>query len=246
MLQIVPDPDTTAKSPAKSRVPHALRQAFRAEVKRRVGDGDFAERERVALELANEAVCAELTEALEVFVDAHGDEDVLVDGVRYRLHTWGRLDYHSVVGPLSVRRPIFRKVGVRNGPTVVPLELAAGLVERATPALAGRVAMAKADGASRDLHRQLLASHRVPPSRATLEVMGSSAYSCSSSPRAAWVARCMRLRVSLSISSPAGNPAAFPRVAFSSRRPSGGLTHRATFEAPAVHQPRVQIADCAQ
>jgi len=174
MLQIVPDPDTTAKSPAKSRVPHALRQAFRAEVKRRVGDGDFAERERVALELANEAVCAELTEALEVFVDAHGDEDVLVDGVRYRLHTWGRLDYHSVVGPLSVRRPIFRKVGVRNGPTVVPLELAAGLVERATPALAGRVAMAKADGASRDLHRQLLASHRVPPSRSTLEVMGNA------------------------------------------------------------------------
>lgn len=170
MLQIVPDRDATAKSSVR----RALREAFAAEVKRRVGEGDFAERERLALELANEVVCAELTEALEEIVEAHGEEDVLVDGVRYRLHTWGTLDYHSLVGPLSVRRPTFRKVGVRNGPTVVPLELAAGLVERATPALAGRVAMAKADGSSRDLHRHLLASYRVPPSRSTLEVMGNA------------------------------------------------------------------------
>ena len=61
MLQIVPDPDTSANS----SVPPALREAFAAEVKRRVAERDFAERERSAMALANEVVCAELTRALE-------------------------------------------------------------------------------------------------------------------------------------------------------------------------------------
>jgi len=170
MLQIVPDPDASAKY----SVPRELRDAFRAEVNELAAGDDFEARERMALALANELVRTDLTQALEEIVEEHGDEDVLVEGERYRLHAWGTGQYGSLAGPLRVRRPTFRKVGVRNGPTVVALELAAGLVERATPALAGRIAMGKADGGSRDLHRLLLGSHRVPPSRATLEVMGNA------------------------------------------------------------------------
>lgn len=170
MLEIVPDQDATAKSSVSRR----LRDVFRAEMDQRVGDGDFASRERMALELANEVVRANLTEALQDIVEEHGDEDVLVDGERFRFHAWGTGRYPSLVGPLSVSRPTFRKVGVRNGLTVVPLELAAEIVEGATPALAGRVARGKSQGPSRDLYEDLLASHRVPPSRSTLEVMGNA------------------------------------------------------------------------
>src|SRR5690606_7449048 len=97
--------------------------AFRAEVDERVGDGDFASREEVALALANEVVRADLTEALQTIVASHGVEDVLVGDERYRFHETGSQRYASFVGPLEVERPTFRKVGVRNGPTVVPLDL---------------------------------------------------------------------------------------------------------------------------
>jgi hypothetical protein len=187
MLQIVPDQDAVAKS----RPPRRLQDAFGAEVRERTAGGDFADRERAALELANELVRAELTAALEDLVVAHGSEDVLVDGERYRFHAWGTGRYHSLVGTLAVRRPTFRKVGERNGATVVALELAAGLMERASPALAERIAMGKADGTSRDLHRQLVASFRVPPSRSTLEVLGN-AFGCALDRRQAVVGAVAR------------------------------------------------------
>lgn len=170
MLKIVPDRDASANPLVSLR----FIEAFRAEVGERVGDGDFARREEVALALANEAVRAELTAALQDIVVSHGTEDVLVDGERYRFHEAGSQSYASFVGPLEVERPTFRKVGVRNGPTVVPLDLAAGLVHGTTPALASRIARGKAKDPSRDLFDDLVASHRVPPSRTTLENKGNA------------------------------------------------------------------------
>jgi len=76
MLKIVPAPD----APANPLVRRRLVAAFRAEVDRRVGDGDFARRAEVALALANEVVRAELTAAPEAVVASHGTEDALVDG----------------------------------------------------------------------------------------------------------------------------------------------------------------------
>lgn len=170
MLKIVP----AEEAPAKPSVSRRLVDAFRAEVDARVGDGDFASREEVALALANEVVRGDLTAALQSIVAAHGTGDVLVDGERYRFHERGSQSYPSFVGPLVVKRPTFRKVGVRNGPTVVPLDLAAGLVHGTTPALAARIARGKAKDPSRDLFDDLVASHRVPPSRSTLETKGNA------------------------------------------------------------------------
>ena len=136
MLTIVPNQDPAAKPSMRRR----LVDAFRAEVDAQVGGGDFASREEVALALANEVVRADLTEALKAIVASHGTEEVLVDGERYRFHEPGSQSYASLVGPLQVERPTFRKVGVRNGPTVVALDLAAGLVHGVTPALASRIA----------------------------------------------------------------------------------------------------------
>ena len=170
MLEIVPD----AEASANPLVPRRLVEAFRAEVDERVGDGDFARREEVALALANEVVRVELTAALQDIVASHGTEDVLVGDERYRFHETGSQSYASFVGPLEVERPTFRKVGVRSGPTVVPLDLAAGLVHGTTPALASRFARGKAKDTSRDLFDDLVASHRVPPSRTTLENKGNA------------------------------------------------------------------------
>ena len=66
-------------------------------------------------------------------------------------------------------RPSYRQVGVRNGPIVIALELAAGLVEGATPALAYSVAHGYAQHDMRAHKEHLEAAHRQPPSRTTLE-----------------------------------------------------------------------------
>ena len=95
-------------------------------------------------------------------------------GVLYQQHHAGTVVYHSLCGPLEVRRATYREVGERNGPTVVPLELATGLIEGATPALAYRVALGYAQGPGRHAEEQMHADHRQPPSRSTLERLGKA------------------------------------------------------------------------
>ena len=96
-------------------------------------------------------------------------DTVLVDGVAYKRHQKGMGRYHSLCGPLEVGRFTYRQMGVRNGPTIVPLELEAGLVEGATPALAYNVAHGYGQHDMRLHGEMLLMAHRQPPSRATLE-----------------------------------------------------------------------------
>ena len=62
-----------------------------------------------------------------------------------------------------------REMGVRNGPTLVPLDLDAGLVERTTPALGFRIALGYAKDHMRSCAEDMTADHRCPPSRSTLE-----------------------------------------------------------------------------
>ena len=89
--------------------------------------------------------------------------------MRYRHHEPGSDTYHALCGPLEIRRPTRRQVGVRNGPIVVAMELAAELVEGATPALAYSVVHGYAQHDMRAHKEGLEAAHREPPSRTTLE-----------------------------------------------------------------------------
>jgi hypothetical protein len=145
---------------AIARVRRALRSALSGE--------SFGEREVEALTISGEAVREVLGEDLQAIADSFGEE-VLVNGVRYRLHEPGSDTYHGLCGPLEIKRPTHREVGVRNGPIVVAVELAAGLVEGATPALAYSVAHGYAQHDMRAHKEHLEAAHRVPPSRTTLE-----------------------------------------------------------------------------
>lgn len=165
ILEFVPDDNRSA--PALATIVRALQ----AGIGETCGDGSsFEERERAALSLANDAI----REVLEVDLQKEADalpKQVLVNDALYRRHQPGSVQYHSLVGPLQVWRWTYRHTGIRNGPTVVPLELEAGLVERATPALGYRMALGQAKGPLRSCHEDMLADYRRPPSRTTMERM---------------------------------------------------------------------------
>jgi hypothetical protein len=125
------------------------------------------------LAITNEA-CREVLVAELLAIAASFPDEIVVDGVAYRRHEQGTGTYHSLCGDLPVLRDTFRQMGVRNGPTVVPLELVAGLIERATPALAYNVAHGYAQHDMRAHEAELFTAHRVPPSRSTLERMAGA------------------------------------------------------------------------
>jgi hypothetical protein len=137
----------------------------------RAATGGFRERESAALELANELVrrwCEVELRRMAMRYDDH----VVVSGERYRRHDAGTRRYHTLCGPIDVRRATYRRVGVHNGPTVVPLELEAGIVENATPALAFSVTQGFAERPLRHYEDEMRAAHREVPSRSTLERIG--------------------------------------------------------------------------
>jgi hypothetical protein len=133
--------------------------------------GSFGAEETAALALTNEIARRWLESELAGTAASIGDE-VRIAGERYRRHARGVGVYHSLCGALRVRRDSYRRVGVHNGPTVVPLELIAGIVESATPAFAFSVAQGYAAMPLRHYEQELRAAHRVPPSRSTTERLG--------------------------------------------------------------------------
>ena len=148
---------------------HALARALRLAVEAKVGaDADFGKREAAALELTNEATRLFLQGELIAIARSHG-EQVEVDGVIYKRHEPGTVKYYTLCGSLEIERWTYREVGVHNGPTIVPLELEAGLVERTSPALGYRITLGYSKDHMRSCEEDMKADHRCPPSRSTLE-----------------------------------------------------------------------------
>lgn len=102
-------------------------EAFRA----RVGRGEnphFEEAEKSVGELVADLECADIAAYLEALDPS--EERVEVGGVSYRrLHQHSAESYLGLRGPIRVIRGLYRQEGVKNGPTVVPMELRAGIVE---------------------------------------------------------------------------------------------------------------------
>jgi hypothetical protein len=169
MDRIVPQAIAPDNEEAYRRAIDAAGQALAEAAAVVVGaDGTFAAHERAVLTAANAACRARLAATLQATAAAH-PERVRVEDIEYVRHHEGTVTYHSLCGPLIVRRATYREVGEHHGPTLVPLELAAGLIEGATPALAYRVALGYAQGPGRHAEEQMHADHREPPSRSTLE-----------------------------------------------------------------------------
>jgi len=174
MLRIVPQAIPPNNEAAYRRAVEEVQRALgRAVAVHGSAAASFGDQEAAWLAAANDACRLALEAALQQTADAEPAR-VQIAGTVYQRHQDGAAAYHSLCGTLHVRRATYRKTGERNGATVVPLELAAGLIEGATPALAYRVALGYAQGPGRRAEEQMQADHRRPPSRSTLERLGKA------------------------------------------------------------------------
>lgn len=97
-------------------------------------------------------------------------EEIDINGRRYRrLEQDSSATYFSRWGAHEIAEPLYREVGVHNGPTVKPVEERAGIVEHMMPDLARTVGELSAHGSSREIRGIMCAVGLVPPSRAFLE-----------------------------------------------------------------------------
>ena len=155
-----------------ARAEKTLAEAHRTVVDLRIAAGaSFAEREIAYLDSANESSATNIRRDLEAIAASHGPR-ILVNGNPYKRHESGKADYHSLCGTVEISRPTYRPVGERNGTTIVPLDLGAGIIESATPALALAIAAGYAEGTDRQCEEQLRLAKREPPSRSTIMRIG--------------------------------------------------------------------------
>ena len=158
-------------SVAEANLTRALRQVVEA----KVGKGaSFDDLEATTLEVTNETGRSYLGQVLQELSDSY-DKELLIDGVHYKQsHQQSLVHYHSLLGPLHVERATYRQAGQRGGLTLVPLELEAGIVEGATPALGYSIALGYAQQPSRHYVEQMKGAYRNVPSRATVERIGKA------------------------------------------------------------------------
>lgn len=146
----------------------AMRRVADARIAAGAAGTSFAEREVTHLRVANDLCRKNIERDLGEIVASHGDV-LLVDGVVHKKHEDGAVAYHSLCGSMKISRPTYRVVGKHNGPTVVPLDLQAGIMHHATPALAFAIASGYANCPDRECEEHLKAAQRQPPSRSTIE-----------------------------------------------------------------------------
>lgn len=98
------------------------------------------------------------------------DDELVHGGTTYRrVSETSRGVYFGLHGRVEIQRYLYREVGVRNGATVVPLELAMGVVEgRWTPRAAEAVAHLSQAVTSRDATEMASTLHVLPFSRSSL------------------------------------------------------------------------------
>src|SRR5215470_1771054 len=151
-----------------SDVARRLMLEVRREVRERLGpDATFEQRRDAAAALASDMLWLDADEELRESITTA--EEVVVEGRRYRrLEQASSATYHSRWGSHHIEEPLYREVGVHNGPTIKPIELRVGIIEHMTPDMARIVGELSADRSSRGVERTLRATGLVPPSRAFL------------------------------------------------------------------------------
>jgi len=151
-----------------SDVARRLMLEVRREVRERLGpDATFEQRRDAAAALASDMLWLDTDEELRETITTA--DEVEVEGRRYRrLEQASSATYHSRWGSHEIEEPLYREVGVHNGPTIKPIELRVGIIEHMTPDMARVVGELSADRSSRGVERTLRATGLVPPSRAFL------------------------------------------------------------------------------
>ncbi|MCZ6652127.1 MAG: hypothetical protein O7D91_03775 [Planctomycetota bacterium] len=161
---------TSPRGGARQKTIDKLVSIVSQEIDDRLGpNSTFEQRRDAEAELLSETLWKREDDDLRKSIS---DTDALeVDGKRYaRLGQPSSATYYGRWGPHSVNEPLYREVGVRNGPTIKPLELRVGIVaRRMTPDLARIVGELSAGDNSRDVERLMRTVGLVPPSRSFIE-----------------------------------------------------------------------------
>jgi hypothetical protein len=125
----------------------------------------FEQKQDAAAALASDALWGRADTQLRESVTT--TEEVEVDGDLYRrLDQPSSATYHSRWGEHHVKEALYRKVGVRNGPTIKPIELRVGIIKNMTPDMARIIGELGAEAGSRNVIKVLRVTGLVPPSRA--------------------------------------------------------------------------------
>src|SRR5262245_51016162 len=168
MHSTLPTPITHSRSALERAIREATLALARVVELRLDAGMSFAQRETTILEAGNEVCRRLMVGDLQRLADSFPDE-IRVGGLAYRRHQQGTVAYHSLCGDVVITRDSYRQKDIRNGPTIIPLDLEAGLIDAATPALAFSVADGIAELPSRTYEGLLRAAGRHPPSRSTVE-----------------------------------------------------------------------------
>ena len=128
-------------------------------------DATFEQEQDAAAAITSDALWVRADQRLRGLVTT--SDEVEVDGERYRrLDQASSATYHSRWGDHPIEEGLYRKVGVRNGPTIKPIELRAGIVKNMTPDMARIVGELGAEAGSRSVARTLRVTGLASPSRA--------------------------------------------------------------------------------
>lgn len=130
--------------------------------------GPFVETEERIVVAARAVGVAALTEALRGLDP--GAKRIVVDGTEYRRMsgpTFGR--YEMLDGIARVRRYLYREEGVRNGPTVDPIALRAGVIDGMTPCAVEAVGQLVQALPTREAHEVAGSMRVLGMSRASLQ-----------------------------------------------------------------------------
>lgn len=165
---------TNARIPKVDRTDPLLREALRviaaaADKRCGVARENFWERSKAARDVLADVMWLDEQERLEEAVTtAH---EIVVDGERYRQLTNQRSSVlvHGLWGAHRVAEPLYRLVGLHNGPTMKPLVAKLGIVDGSLlPDLADEAGELLSKMTSRDVEATLARQGFRPPSRTTL------------------------------------------------------------------------------
>jgi hypothetical protein len=132
-----------------------------------LGETTFEQRQDLAAAVTSDALWLRSDRELHTMTTTV--DEVEVEGRWYRrLEQASSATYYGRCGSHDIEEPLYREIGVHNGPTLKPIELRAGIVEHMTPDMARVVGELSADKSSRGVERTLRATGLVPPSRAFL------------------------------------------------------------------------------
>lgn len=155
---------------AQSKLVDQVAEILRREVDARLGpDATYEQRRDAEAELMGKVLWKREEDALRE--SATTVDEVEIAGKRYRrLEQPSSATYHGRWGKHCIEEPLYREVGVRNGPTIKPLEVRVGVIAgRLTPDFARIVGELSAEGNSREIERTMQVVGMRPPSRAVVE-----------------------------------------------------------------------------